>query len=181
MTNDIIKLDVHKSYGYQIITAKQYDANSRSVTIELFDNDNIRNIDSNETIKIRCTKPDDTWIINNANSTKGNKATFILTKEMLSAAGTIAADIGIYKNVGTNNPEDDELISTFLFFIHVEESGYDENKVMSSNETLSLLELIAEQRILNKKTVELNTRSQELIIQMEQLLSLRKMMDKKYD
>jgi hypothetical protein len=177
MSDEIIKLDIHKPIGYKSIPAKQYDKNSRYITVEIYDNDIVRNIDENETVRLRCTKPSSKYIIEDAKNKSTNTARFLLTDDILSEYGTVRADIGIYKKSNTNNPEDDELVSSFLFYIEVERAGYDENAVISSTEALTLIDLIAEQRILNEHTIEINKQAQVLITQMQQIIDIHKAME----
>lgn len=172
MVNDIIKLDVHRDNGYQSIKAKQYDKNSRTITIKLFDNDVPRNIESNEKVRMRFTKSDGEWGIFDSDSKESNTAIFTIIPEMINVAGEVRVDVGIYKELNTGNPDDDELISSYLFYVNVEKSAYNEDSVMTSSETQTLLKLIAENRIL-KAELELKiARSQELITQMEQLIGM---------
>ncbi|MBU5332126.1 phage baseplate upper protein [Anaerocolumna aminovalerica] len=172
MVNDIVKLDVHRDNGYQSIKSKQYDTNSRTITIELFDNGIPRNIENNEIPRMRFTKPDGKWGIFDADSKSNNSAIFTMIPQMLNVPGEVKIDVGIYQDAGTGTPEDDKLISTYLFYNQVSPSAYSEDAVMSSNEALTLKKLIREQKILKEQTIALNNRSQELISQMEQLLGM---------
>lgn len=174
MLNDVLKLDVHRVTPFVTINAKQYDKNSRSVTINFYDNDEIRNLESNEVVRLRYTKPDGSWGIIDANveSQIDNSVTFTLPSQMLDIEGQVKADVGIYLESDTDDSNDDKLISTYLFYISVSPSAYNEDAVMASEKTSTLINLIARQRILNKYTITLNQRSKELITQMEQMLTI---------
>lgn len=174
MLNDIIKLDIHRITPYVTVDAKQYDKNSRSITVHFYDNDEIRILKSNEVVRLRYTKSDGTWGIIDADidSQVDNTATFTLVPQMLDVIGEVKADVGIYIESDTDDFNDDKLISTYLFYINVKPSAYNEDAVMTSEKTSTLINLIVRQRILNKHTVNLNQRSEELITQMEQMLTI---------
>lgn len=174
MLNDVLKLDVHRDFNYKNISAKQYDKNSRTVTILFYDNDEVKNLEDNEVVRLRYTKPDGSCgvIDADADSQKDNTATFTLDPQMLDMVGKVKADVGIYTESDTDDYNDDKLISTYLFYINVEPSAYSEEAIMASENTSTLVNLIARQRILNKHTVVLNKRSKELITQMERMLTI---------
>jgi hypothetical protein len=170
---DNIELDVHKS-NYVSIYAKQYDTNTRNIYISLLDNGVPITIPSNLIARVRGTKKDKTIFIKDC-SIINNIVLLELKDQMLTVYGRVICDIGLYETTNTGNPKDDKLLSSSIFYINVDKAAYDENAVISSNEFLTLTELIAENRILRTELLNIKAQSKDLIIQMEQLIALGKL------
>lgn len=172
--NDALTLDVHKHSDYnKCIYAKQYDTNTRQITIRLTDNNIPIVINNGEIARVRGSKPDGTYFIRDCN-VFNNTITVHIKSNMLTVDGRVVCDIGLYAPANTGNPDDDQLLSSSKFYINVEKSAYSEKAVLSSNDYQTLTKLIAENRILRDELLKIKDTCEKLIIKMEQLIEIGK-------
>lgn len=116
--------------SWNTITAKCGDRNSRFLEITFLSSRNEKlSLPDGAVPRIRCTKPDGTYVLNDGFVYNG-KAYVELTEQVLAAAGRAEADVAVYK--------DDALLSSANFYINVEELPYDENGIVSSDEFSAL-------------------------------------------
>lgn len=141
MIQDVIKLDLHKQDSYPSIFAKQYDTLERRVIIELYDNDIAYTIDgtagTDYIIMLRYTKPDGKQGLLEY-TVQDNTISTELTEQVLCQKGRVVCDVAIYRNKDSDGTSVNTLLSSSLFYIFVEKSAFDEEKVISSNEYLAL-------------------------------------------
>ncbi len=107
------------------VFAKQYDQKTRYIEITPLKFGQKYTIESGVTVRLQLTKPDKTTVITDATITN-NIIKAELSYQALAAAGTVTAEIGLYKA--------ETLLSSQVFYIDVEKSAYDANAVKSSNE-----------------------------------------------
>lgn len=148
-----IALDIAKHDNYEYIYAKQYDKSTRFIRISLTENDVPYTILDGTIARFRCTKPDNKYIINDSTSEDGtvviNGNTIIveLTEQVLAMHGTIRADIGLYQTLTEISVDEHKneiqknittLLSSSLFYINIEQAGYDDQAIQSTNEFCAL-------------------------------------------
>jgi hypothetical protein len=113
-----------------LVTAKQYDRNSRAIYIMPYNNGNIYFLPDGATARVRMQKPSGAYIYNYCESeTDGEIYQYIivvLTSQCLTEEGTVTCDLEIAL--------DDEIISTVAFTMEVYASPYSDDAVESSNE-----------------------------------------------
>lgn len=108
-------------FGQQRVYAKQYDANTRKIAVSLYASGVAWTIPSGAKAVIRFRKEDGTGGIydklpdnTSAYSVSSNEVTITLAPEVLTAAGTVCADVVLV--LGT------QALATFNFYVSVERS-----------------------------------------------------------
>lgn len=135
-TTTKISLDFGQKSAYPVsVWAKQGDQETRFVEITPLDKGVAYTIEAGVTARLQATKPDGTTILDNCTISDG-KITAELTAQVLAVSGFVIAEIGLYK--GT------ELLSSALFNVEVQETAYDPNAPISSDEYNALVEALAE-------------------------------------
>lgn len=131
-----ISLDFGQKSAYPVsVWAKQGDQETRFVEITPLDKGVAYTLEVGVTARLQATKPDGTTILDNCTISDG-KITAELTAQVLAVSGFVIAEIGLYK--GT------ELLSSALFNVEVQETAYDPNAPISSDEYNALVEALAE-------------------------------------
>ncbi|MDO4710615.1 MAG: BppU family phage baseplate upper protein [Peptostreptococcaceae bacterium] len=122
-----LTLDVKKK-NHDIITAVQKDARSRFLDINLIDNG--VNIDlTGHEVRLYAKKPDQTEVFNNGRITNAaqGRVQIELTSQLLAKEGYVEAQVITYKN-------NQQILSTLPFRIHVVSNLMSDNAIESSNE-----------------------------------------------
>lgn len=114
---------------------KQGDGDSTYVKVTLVAHGTQLLPESTDTAVIRVSKPDGTMAMNPATINNDGTVTALITKQMTAAAGIAKADICL---IGEN----DEVLSTALFFLDIEKMPAGE-EIPSTNEFLYLLEMVS--------------------------------------
>lgn len=122
-----LTLDVKKK-NHDIITAVQHDAASRYLDINLIDNGVNINLTGHE-VRLYARKPDQQEIFNNGQITNAEqgRVQIELTSQMLAKEGYVEAQVITYKN-------NQQILSTLPFKIHVVSNLMSDNSIESSNE-----------------------------------------------
>lgn len=138
---------------YILINAKQYDDNSRYITITCYDQGKIFNLSSSKhTAYVRYKKADGNNVFNFCTIDTRGRILIELTEQMLVASGICDVDLVIVNkgnaivNVDTGEiitVDNSEIISTMVFRIYVYESAVDNSLIESSNEYTGLTEALA--------------------------------------
>ena len=114
MTNDVIEhitLELKREKYKHTISAKKNDTNARRVQAIITDNGTIVELDDVAMAVVKAIKPDGTHIYNDC-TISGNTIWFVMTQQMIAAAGDVTCEIEI-------TWEDNTVISTPTFTIHV--------------------------------------------------------------
>lgn len=145
--NHNLSLDLYYNEEKTIDT-KQYDKNSRYITVSLTYKGKEYQI-SGDTIKarIKWLKPDKKAVFNDCVINSDNTITIDLTKQMLISSGVAKATLSLY-DINT-----DQVLSTTSFNAIVEVSAVSDDTILSSDEYNSLHD---EFKRLNNKVEELD-------------------------
>ena len=137
---------------YILINAKQYDGDSRYITVTGYDQGKIFNLSpSKHTVYIRHRKPDGNTVFNFCTITPRGQIELELTEQMLASSGVCDVDlVVIHKGNAVVNVDTGEIItvdnsaiiSTMVFRIYVYESAVDNSLIESSNEYNGLNDLL---------------------------------------
>lgn len=118
------------------VNASQYDNNSRTLTMYLYDGELTFNIPNGVSGYIQGTKPDRTGFQYLATVAAGsNVVTFDITEQMTAVAGDVTCELVLV--------DGDDRIATVNFILHVEPAALSDDTVMSETE-LPLIEEAAE-------------------------------------
>lgn len=120
-----IKLDVASSMSPPTVYAKQLDKSTRYVEATILQNGVPYTIPEDATARIRILKPDGTAVYNTA-TVSNNAVTAELTSQTLAVGGIATAEMGLYK--------DDQILSTFVFYIKIERSAISDEPIESTDE-----------------------------------------------
>ena len=137
---------------YILINAKQYDGNSRYITVTCYDQGKIFNLSSTKhTAYVRYRKSDGHTVFNFCTITPRGQIEVELTEQMLLSSGVCDVDlVVIHKgnavvNIDTGEiitVDNSSIISTMVFRIYVYESSVDNSLIESSNEYNGLNDLL---------------------------------------
>jgi hypothetical protein len=124
---------------YLRVFAKQNDAKSRFLRIKLVDgNGNQVNVTgTGYRVYIRAIKPDKTQIFDTCTVDNEGYIVAPLSDQFLACAGIVKTDIAIYSN-------NEEVLSSSVFYVDVVKSSYDEDGVISSDEFSALTEALSD-------------------------------------
>lgn len=118
------------------VNASQYDNNTRTLTMYLYDGELIFNIPNGVSGYIQGTKPDRTGFQYLATVTAGsNVVSFDITEQMTAVAGDVTCELVLV--------DGDDRIATVNFILHVEPAALSDDTVISETE-LPLIEEAAE-------------------------------------
>ena len=118
------------------VNASQYDNNTRTLTMYLYDGELTFNIPNGVSGYIQGTKPDRTGFQYLATVTAGsNVVTFDITEQMTAVAGDVTCELVLV--------DGDDRIATVNFILHVEPAALSDDTVISETE-LPLIEEAAE-------------------------------------
>lgn len=124
-TTTQIKLDVASNMSPPTVYAKQLDKSTRYVKATILQNGVPYTIPEGATARIRILKPDGTAVYNTA-TVSNNAVTAELTSQTLAVSGIATAEMGLYK--------DDQILSTFVFYIRIERSAISDEPIESTDE-----------------------------------------------
>lgn len=160
---------------YVLINAKQYDGNSRYITVTCYDQGKIFNLSSaKHTAYVRYKKPDGHIVFNFCTITTSGQVGVELTEQMLSTSGICDVDLVIIHkgnavvNIDTGEIvtiDDSAIISTMVFRIYVYESAVDNSLIESFDEYNGLNDLLTRaeanyQQVINASEIwALNSQS----------------------
>ena len=120
-----IKLDVASNMSPPTVYAKQLDKSTRYVKATILQNGVPYTIPEGATARIRILKPDGTAVYNTA-TVSNNEVTAELTSQTLAVGGIATAEMGLYK--------DDQILSTFVFYVRIERSAISDEAIESTDE-----------------------------------------------
>lgn len=120
-----IKLDVASNMSPPTVYAKQLDKSTRYVKATILQNGVPYTIPEGATARIRILKPDGTAVYNTA-TVSSDAVTAELTSQTLAVGGIATAEMGLYK--------DEQILSTFVFYIRIERSAISDEAIESSDE-----------------------------------------------
>lgn len=124
-----ITVEVDGETPFEYIIAKQGEANSRIVEVELMEKSVAYMIPEGVKAMVKYRKPDGKKVLNDC-TYSGNIVTVTYTEQMLAAYGTGKGEIMLVK--GT------EIIKSATFYTKIVETVYKENGLISDNEFTSL-------------------------------------------
>lgn len=150
---------------YIMVNAKQYDGNSRWITITCYNDGSLFNLNANKhTAYIRYKKADEYNVFNICRINQKGEVLVELTEQMLAADGICYADLIIVNkgsaivNVDTGEIitiDDSAILSTMAFCVNVYESAVDNSLIESSYEYDALNNLLQGATADYKEVVQL--------------------------
>ena len=148
MNTKIIKLDINNKM-YETITAKQGDTESRFLLFHLFDASLPFDL-TEKSVRVYGINPDGTKIFNDLviNDVKKGYCTLKLTNQMLAIAGLVKLELVIYSG--------NKKLSSIPFMLNVISSLNSDDAVVSTNEFTSLMNGLADVRILYMRRTGIN-------------------------
>lgn len=154
---------------YILINSKQYDRNSRFLTVTCYNHGDLFLIDkNNHSAYVRYKKSDNNSVFNSCNIDSG-KIIVELTEQMLASSGVCYADLVIVNKgnavVDNNTGEittinNGSVLSTMTFCIDVSESAIENSNIESSYEYHGLSELLIKAEA-NYESVMKNAKASE--------------------
>lgn len=127
-----IVLDLYLD-NYVSVQAKQFDKNSRQISVSLTQYGEPFAVTSDLNAKVKMRKPDGKGIFNDCD-VKDGKIIIILTGQMLLSAGAAPVDVVLISN--------DEILSTMTFTLNIVKSALPNGEIESSNEFSALIEAL---------------------------------------
>lgn len=128
-----IKIDISRPNIPAVVYAKQHDADTRVIEVSLYDNGVAYNPPYESSGIVNIAKPDGTGCYYDVDDITGNKVTFTLIEQALTAAGTAHAEISLV----TAN---EERLTSFSFDIIIEARVLEDSVIVSSDYYNALLE-----------------------------------------
>lgn len=129
-----ITIDVSGEPSHIYLTAKQYDKQSRYLSINITKDGEPLTLLEGTQARIRCIKPDGYSVLNDC-TIEGGKVIAEITEQMLAAKGIMVADLGLYAADGS-------LLSTSTFFVDVD-TAMNQNQIESTYEANALTTAMA--------------------------------------
>lgn len=139
MLTTTYELDIVPGGVPQVITASQYDANSRSLAFNLYSSTGNLSLPSGTHAAIRGTKPDGNGFDYDATIT-GTTVTFTVTEQMTAIAGRVMCEIYLYS--GTAGSSSYKQIATANFILYVERAAMDKDTLISGSEIRQLVDIM---------------------------------------
>ncbi len=134
----IVREKIYLDFGRKtvpvIVYAKQKDNETREIEIVPLYKSQKYVVENSVTPRLHLTKPDGHCVFDDAILENGH-IIVKLTEQILAVEGMCVADIGLYK--------DEQLLSSQLFYIEVDKSALNTEKIESSDEYGALKELMA--------------------------------------
>lgn len=137
---------------YILINAKQYDANSRVISITCYNQGELMRLsDSQHSAYVRYRKADGHPVLNSCRISNRGQVLVELTEQMLAANGVCYVDLVIINKgdalVNTDTGEilaidDSSILSTMAFYVNAYEAAYSYSEVESSPEYEGLNDLM---------------------------------------
>lgn len=153
-----VQIFINKDLGY-VIKAKQFDAASRFLDVQLFHDDGIPVDLTDCRVEFNAKKSDDTYIKNNAEITdrENGEFTIELTDQTLAVGNSIIqCEITVYSN------DAEKLLTTRDFFIEVQAVIRNDAAVESSNEYNAVVVLFQDVWDMRTVITQMNERFGEL-------------------
>lgn len=136
MITQSINLNLISGQVLPRVNASQYDSNTRTLNMYLYDGELAFNVPSGVSGYIQGTKPDRTGFQYLTTATAGsNVVTFDITKQMTAVAGDVTCELVLV--------DGDDRIATVNFILHVEPAALSDDTVISETD-LPLIEEAAE-------------------------------------
>jgi azurin len=162
--------------GYKAITVKQNDKNSRKIEVEFVDEDgNILEIPSGYVAKFQATNERREPILNDCEIST-NKIIYTVTEDLTAVAGTVVAEIGLYKPDPEGDTTKDELIQSTSFKVLVEKSAIDRNAVVGSSKfdtlTIMINTITGLITLINQKLTDMETATTNAINATNEMIQL---------
>lgn len=133
--------------SYNVSRAKHLD-NSRYILCTLTENGIPRKVKDSEDARVRITKPDNTYVLNDCDVVEDGRVLITLTEQILAVKGNAIADIQL---TDTNTKV---IYSTKNFVIHIDKTAVDYDTIESTNEFNALNKIFQEYNSLNRITEE---------------------------
>ena len=137
---------------YILINAKQYDTNSRVISITCYNQGELMRLsDSQHSAYVRYRKADGHPVLNSCRINSRSQVLVELTEQMLAANGICYVDLIVINKgdalVNTNTGEiiaidDSSILSTMAFYVNTYEAAYSYSEVESSPEYEGLNDLM---------------------------------------
>lgn len=133
-----IMLDLDRQQMRSDVTAhvKQADHNSREIILTLRENNEARQVQPDESLRLRLKKHSGKVIYADLPASTDGKVHIVLTDDMLSSAGLAQADIEISSG--------EAVLSSFVFYLDVEERVISEDSIIDTDEYGALQSLISD-------------------------------------
>ena len=131
----VLSLDFNQKI-YKTIIVKQYDCGSRFVPIKCTNNGPFFPLNDNFTVQIKILTPDDRALLENVPIQSDGSLLLELKESMLCYPGRANAEIIIY------DTQKKKRLSTMNFYLLIESSVYDDDRIVSSDEFNALVELL---------------------------------------
>lgn len=150
-----ISVDLAQTNRFAAIVAKQYDKTSRYLKVTLLNEEEEFSVDANATVTINARREDETAKSFAGEVNSDGTVTVPLTYWMLELDGTVKCDISIIN--GTDN-----VLTTTLFELEVEEAAADDTSVSNDEDygiLVSLIEEVKETSETLTKTYESSAKS----------------------
>lgn len=128
-----ITLDLKRDY-HQVLVMKEEDVDSRKILITIVDNGKIFDI-TNHRIEFKWHKPDNTFVHGDCTETDG-QALIKCDEQMLLVGGIAKCEVVLY------DLDNETVLSTMPFDISIRDSVVNNKDIESSNEFLSLSNLL---------------------------------------
>lgn len=132
-----ISVDVAQVNRFQAIVAKQYDKNSRFLKVQLTNLENNIQVNSDCSVVINARREDGVAQAFSGEVNEDGTVTVPITEWMLALDGTVKCDISIMN--GT-----EQVLTTTLFELDVQEAALDEESISGDEHYNVLVELIEE-------------------------------------
>lgn len=131
-----IMLDLDRQQMRSDVTAhvKQTDNNSREIVLTLRENNEPREVQPNESLRLRLKKHSGKVVYADLPSSTDGKVHVVLTDDMLSSAGIAKADIEI--------SDGETRLSSFVFYLNVEERVVSDDDIEDSDDYGTLQKMI---------------------------------------
>lgn len=151
---------------YILINAKQYDKNSRYLSVTCYNHGNIMTINSGEhAAYIRYKKSDDNYVFNECVIDRKGKVLVELNEQMLASEGICCADFVIV-NKGDAKIDADtgevlyidnaSILSSMVFYIDVSETPFDSTQIESSYEYNGLNAMLEKTEAEYKEVIQVS-------------------------
>lgn len=137
---------------YILINAKQYDTNSRVISITCYNQGELmRLVDTQHSAYVKYRKADGTGVLNTCRINSKGQVMVELTEQMLAANGVCYVDLVIVNkgdaliNIDNGSVmaiDDSSILSTMAFYVNVYESAVDNSELESVNEFDALNDLL---------------------------------------
>lgn len=133
-----INVDISKPNIPVVIYAKQHDIDTRKVEVSLYDNGSEYTVPASVSGQVNVGKPDGTGCYYDVDSISGNKVTFTLVEQTLTAYGEAIVDVSL---ISTEDDEIIERLTSFSFRLIIEKRAIEDSSIISSDYYNALIDL----------------------------------------